>query len=41
MLNVMHDLGFRYYDDAGHWRAPEDGALQEKDAVFVRGEGFQ
>jgi FkbM family methyltransferase len=39
MLNLMQELGFRYYDDAGYWRAPEDGSLLEKDIVFVRAGG--
>lgn len=36
MVNVISDLGFRYYDDAGEWRSPVDGALLQKDIVFIR-----
>ena len=35
MSNLIHDLGFRYYDDAGNWREPVNGTLLQKDAVFV------
>ncbi len=36
MLNVLRDLGFRYFDDAGCWRSPVDGMLLQKDVLFVR-----
>lgn len=36
MVGMISDLGFRYYDDAGEWRSPVDGALLQKDIVFVR-----
>jgi FkbM family methyltransferase len=37
MMNVMHDLGYRYYDDVGSWRSPVDGTLVQKDVLFLRG----
>jgi FkbM family methyltransferase len=37
MLEIMSQLGFRYYDEVGEWRLPEDGGtLREKDILFVR-----
>ncbi len=36
MLALMNNLGFRYYDDAGSWRSPVNGALLQKDVVFLR-----
>jgi len=36
MVGMISNLGFRYYDDAGEWRSPVDGALLQKDIVFVR-----
>lgn len=36
MVTLLAGLGFRYYDDAGYWRAPADGVLLQKDVVFVR-----
>ncbi len=36
MINLMSDLGFRYFDDVGEWRTPATGLLEQKDAVFVR-----
>jgi FkbM family methyltransferase len=32
----MSDLGFDYEDDAGEWRSPVDGRLEQKDVLFVR-----
>jgi FkbM family methyltransferase len=40
MLVLMHQLGFRYYDDAGDRRSPVDGTLLQKNAVFIRNELF-
>lgn len=40
MCLLIHDLGFRYYDDAGIWRSPVDGTLLQKDGLFVRHELF-
>ncbi len=36
MINLMSDLGFRYFDDVGEWRTPATGLLEQKDALFVR-----
>jgi FkbM family methyltransferase len=36
MLDLLNELGFRYYDDAGEWRLPTDGTLHNKDGLFVR-----
>jgi hypothetical protein len=36
MLEVMTQLGFRYYDEVGEWRLPSDGTLFQKDILFVR-----
>jgi FkbM family methyltransferase len=36
MLDLMAKLGFQYYDDAGEWRNPRTGRLEQKDVVFVR-----
>lgn len=36
MLNLLHRLGFRYYDETGEWRSPIDGTLLQKDVVFIR-----
>ena len=40
MLNFMDGLGFRYFDEAGEWRSTVDGALEQKDVLFVRKELF-
>lgn len=40
MLEIMDDLGFRYYDDVGDWRLPVDGTLHNKDGLFMRHELF-
>ncbi|HKP27468.1 MAG TPA: FkbM family methyltransferase [Dongiaceae bacterium] len=32
----MKGLGFDYDDDAGEWRSPIDGRLEQKDVIFVR-----
>jgi FkbM family methyltransferase len=40
MLNLMDGLGFRYFDDGGEWRSAVDGALWQKDVLFVRKELF-
>ena len=32
----MRDLGFDYEDDAGEWRSPIDGQLEQKDVLFIR-----
>ncbi len=36
MILMMSELGFRYFDDAGEWRAPASGLLEQKDVLFVR-----
>lgn len=36
MLSLISQLGFHYFDDAGEWRSPVDGALLQKDILFVR-----
>ena len=36
MMVLMSQLGFRYFDDVGEWRAPGTGLLEQKDVVFVR-----
>jgi FkbM family methyltransferase len=36
MLAWMAELGFRYFDDAGEWRDPSTGVLEQKDILFVR-----
>jgi FkbM family methyltransferase len=40
MLNFMDGLGFRYFDEGGEWRSTVDGALEQKDVLFVRKELF-
>jgi FkbM family methyltransferase len=35
-IALMTQLGFRYFDDAGGWRAPASGILEQKDALFIR-----
>jgi len=35
MLNVLDGLGFRYADDVGSWRSPDNGRLQQKDGLFL------
>lgn len=34
----MSELGFDYEDDAGEWRSPIDGRLEQKDVLFIRSE---
>ncbi len=36
MLNLLEQLGFRYYDETGEWRSPVDGTLLQKEVVFIR-----
>jgi FkbM family methyltransferase len=36
MLNLLDQLGFRYYDETGEWRSPIDGTLLQKEVVFIR-----
>ena len=36
MLNLLHQLGFRYYDETGEWRSQIDGTLLQKEVVFIR-----
>lgn len=36
MIVLMSHLGFRYFDDAGEWRDPRTGLLEQKDVLFVR-----
>ncbi len=36
MIHQMESLGFQYFDDAGVWRCPIVGTLQEKDVLFMR-----
>jgi len=36
MLQLMDELGFSYWDDAGQWRERNRGVLEQKDAVFIR-----
>jgi hypothetical protein len=36
MLNLLAQLGFRYYDETGEWRSPIDGTLLQKEVVFIR-----
>ena len=36
MLNLLDQLGFRYYDETGEWRSPIDGTLLQKEAVLIR-----
>jgi FkbM family methyltransferase len=38
MVIKMEQLGFRWIDNAGEWRSPEDGQLEQMDVVFVRNE---
>lgn len=40
MCQLIHELGFRYYDDVGCWRSPVDGTLLQKDILFVRHDRF-
>ncbi|MDX2243463.1 MAG: FkbM family methyltransferase [Leptolyngbyaceae cyanobacterium bins.302] len=40
MVQMMTELGFRYYDDVGIWRSPVDGTLLQKDVLFIRKELF-
>lgn len=36
MLNLLDQLGFRYYDETGGWRSPIDGTLLQKEVAFIR-----
>jgi FkbM family methyltransferase len=36
MIVLIDKLGFRLFDDAGGWRFPDSGFLDQKDFVFVR-----
>jgi FkbM family methyltransferase len=36
MIVLIDRLGFRLFDDAGEWRTPGTGFLDQKDLVFVR-----
>jgi FkbM family methyltransferase len=36
ICNKMRHLGFDYEDDAGEWRSPIDGRLEQKDVLFIR-----
>jgi hypothetical protein len=36
MLALTDELGFVPFDDVGGWRSPRNGALEQKDFVFVR-----
>jgi FkbM family methyltransferase len=36
IVNLMAELGFRYFDDVGEWRTPATGLLEQKDVLFVR-----
>jgi FkbM family methyltransferase len=36
MLQLLDQLGFRYYDETGGWRSPVDGTLLQKEVLFVR-----
>jgi FkbM family methyltransferase len=36
MLELMDQLGFRYFDDIGDWRDPQTGVLRQKDVLFVQ-----
>jgi FkbM family methyltransferase len=36
MMELMDQLGFRYFDDIGDWRDPQTGVLRQKDGLFVR-----
>jgi FkbM family methyltransferase len=38
MIQMLNELGFRYYDDVGCWRSPVDGTLLQKDVLFLRHE---
>jgi FkbM family methyltransferase len=40
MMQIIEQLGFRYYDDIGCWRSPVDGTLLQKDILFLRNELF-
>lgn len=36
MLDLMESLGFRYFDECGGWRSPQDGRILQKDVLFLR-----
>jgi FkbM family methyltransferase len=36
MLQLLDELGFRYYDETGKWRSPVDGTLLQREVLFVR-----
>jgi FkbM family methyltransferase len=36
MVQLLDQLGFRYYDETGKWRSPVDGTLLQKEVLFVR-----
>ncbi|MEL4898651.1 FkbM family methyltransferase [Crocosphaera sp. Alani8] len=36
MIDIMAELGFRFYDEVGYWRMPQTGTLFQKDIVFVK-----
>ncbi|MGB3401840.1 MAG: FkbM family methyltransferase [Microcoleaceae cyanobacterium] len=40
MMQLLNDLGFSYYDDAGDWRSPFDGTLLQKDVIFAKTDGL-
>jgi FkbM family methyltransferase len=40
MLDLLKEMGFRYYDETGDWRSPIDGTLLQKEIVFVRNDLF-
>lgn len=36
MLNLLDQLGFRFYDETGERRSPIDGTLMHKEVAFIR-----
>ena len=36
MIDIMAELGFRFYDEVGYWRMPRTGTLFQKDILFVK-----
>jgi len=36
MIQLMDQLGFRYFDETGEWRSPQNGVLLQKELLFTR-----
>jgi FkbM family methyltransferase len=36
MIQLMDQLGYRYFDETGEWRSPQNGVLLQKELLFTR-----